>query len=159
MKEWIINISITAITITAVSLIVPDGKTGKIIKAILPFFVLLSVVKPILNIDYEQKVTELFSDVQGGEALQDDFLFSITEKRIADLEKKCEMILSAKGISGANVKIEYNYINGGYEINSATVNLKNSVINSDKEHIDINEIETTLKNFLSLNRGTVKIIE
>lgn len=159
MKEWIFNISITAVAVTAISLIVPDGKTGKVIKGILPFIVLLSVVKPILNFNYELNVNEIFVPTQTEEIYQEDFLYSITRKRIVCLEKNCENILNAKGITGANVNIEYDYENGSYKINLVTVNLKNSVINSDKEHIDINEIEATIKNFLAVDKGMVKIIE
>lgn len=159
MKEWIFNISITAVAVTAISLIVPNGKTGKVIKGILPFIVLLSVVKPILNFNYEQNVNEIFVPTQTEEIYQEDFLYSITRKRIACLEKNCENILNAKGITGASVNIEYDYENGSYKINLVTVNLKNSVINSDKEHIDINEIEATIKNFLAVDKGMVKIIE
>ena len=159
MKEWIFNISITAVAVTAISLIVPDGKTGKVIKGILPFIVLLSVVKPILNFNYEQNVNEIFVPTQTEEIYQEDFLYSITRKRIVCLEKNCENILNAKGITGASVNIEYDYENGSYKINLVTVNLKISVINSDKEHIDINEIETTIKNFLAVDKGMVKIIE
>lgn len=49
IKEWTLNISITLIVSTALSLIAPKNGTGKLFKITLSVFILISFLQPFVN--------------------------------------------------------------------------------------------------------------
>ncbi len=141
-------------------MILPQDKMGKYIKGIFSLLTVLVVIKPILyikntEIDY-QKI--LSSD---NIIYQDNFLDYINNKRVEEYEKNCLKIISEIGVDNAIIKIDYvNDENKGLQINFVKINLQNSVIISNKEHINIKEeIITDIASYLGINKNMVVIYE
>ena len=160
MKDWIVSISAVVIITAIVSLILPEGKLGKHIKSIFSIFIVFTIIKPIIYIkDNDFNYQNIFN--QDNIELQYDFIDYISNEKIEEYEKNCVDILEQNGIKKASVKLTYS-LNNTQEIiiKFVSVDLKNSVINSDKAHIDIiNEIKKLLATYLNIGIDLVNVYE
>ncbi len=160
MKDWIISITAVVLITSIVCLILPPGKMGKYIKSIFSLLTMLVVIKPIvyikdINFDYQQII--------GADeiALQDDFLIYVFDKKIEEYEQNCVEIVEKVGIKNANINIEYDIEeNQNIKINFVKINLQNSVIISDEQHINIKEeMITDIASYLNIKKNMVIIYE
>lgn len=160
MREWILSVGTTIIFASIISIIIPEGKMNSYIKSILSILVILVIIKPMLTTtinDYDfDKI--LNQDVV---VLQDDFLNYTNDKKIQNIIKKCKIIINEIGIENPVVNIDY-FVeeNNQITIKEAKINLRNSVIISDKEHIDIIEdVKTVISDYLNIASYKVIIYE
>ena len=160
MIDWILSVGTTIIFASIISIIIPEGKMNSYIKSILSILVILVIIKPMLTTtinDYDfDKI--LNQDVV---VLQDDFLNYTNDKKIQNIIKKCKTIINEIGIENPVVNIDY-FVeeNNQITIKEAKINLRNSVIISDKEHIDIIEdVKTVISDYLNIASDKVIIYE
>lgn len=158
MKQWLLSVCLTVIIVSVFSIILPNGKTGNLIKSVFHVIIVFVIVKPFFNLktdldlgDYIFNTTEL--------NIQTDFLDSVVTKICDKQEKACVEILSKLDVKDATVKIDY-AIDDDYDyyVTKVCVNLKNSVIISDKEHIDIiDEIKKELVGYLNIKESIIEV--
>ncbi len=158
MSTWVINVGTVIVITTVAGFLVPDGKLGKYVKGIFSLLVLLVMIKPIFSINIDEIE---FSDLFSGKEIsyQEDYLDYIYSKNNANCQEKVNNLLKNISVENADVKI-YHLITNDYEfqISKVTINLKNAVINSDKEHIDIiDEIKKSVSNSLSIDYNSVEV--
>jgi len=160
MKEWVLSIGTTVVITTIISIILPEGKIGNYIKGIFSILLILAIIKPIFaigKIDYN--IENVLS--QNVVILQDDFISFTNDKKVQNFTEKCEKIIEEIGIEKAVVNIDY-FVdeNNQIIIKYVNVNLRNSVIILDKEHIDIIEdVKTAISDYLNLDFNKVIIYE
>ena len=133
---------------------------GKYIKGIFSIFIVFTIIKPIFYIKDNDFKYETILNPQNIE-LQHHFIDYINKEKIDEYEEYCNEILQKKGINNAVIEINYTFDNEyQIKIEEVLVNLKNSVIISDKEHIDIiKEIKLNVASYLNVNEGLVKVYE
>ena len=160
MKSWIISISAVVIITAIISLIVPEGKIGKYIKSIFSLFIVFTIIKPLFYIkNTEFKYEDIFD--QNEIELQFSFIEFISEEKINEYENNCLIILENEGVSNGIVEIVYSHEDQSkIKIEFISVNLENSVIISDKSHIDIiKDIKKNISTYMNINIDSVKIYE
>lgn len=139
MKEWILSVGSIVILTSVISLILPDGKTGKIIKCVFSLIILTVILKPILTIKDGFEISEIvFNETEL--YVQEDFIYYSIEEKMTNYEENILSYVKNSGIENSSVVIEY-YVLENYsaKIEKVIVNLDNQVIISDKENIDIIE--------------------
>lgn len=160
MKEWLLGISATVLLTSVVSLILPEGRSGKYVKSFFSVLVVLVIISPVIrlaNSDFR------FSDLLYSDNVfyQDDYIFYINEAKTETMENNCTLLLKEKGVLNAVVKINYtvseDYI---YSIEKVEVFLDNAVIKSDGEHINIiEEISVAVSDYLNIDIKAVNVYE
>ena len=148
------------ILLTAIiTLILPKGKTSGLIKSVFALLSILVIVQPLAALKSADGDFSFSFFPDGNEmVIQENYLDYIVKKKNENNEKNCQKILTENGINGALVSI--NYITDGkasYEIKKVTINLENSVINPDKEHIYI--IETAIEEIAEYLDTDSEVIE
>lgn len=160
MKNWLLSICVTVIIISVFAIIAPQGKIGKFIKSILNIVLVLVIVKPVINIDMDSVISKIINS--GNEVVfQTEYLNVISERKADIYEKNCILIIEDCGVNDASVVIDYiSDEDGFFYIENVSVNLKNSVFISDKEHIDIiDEIRERLGEYLNVKSEAIDIYE
>ena len=158
MKAWIISIVSVVLITSIVCLILPQGKMGRYVKNIFSILTILVIIKPII---YLKNSSFDFEQVANGEVvIQTDFINYIYEKRVDEQEKNCIKIIENKGIKNVNVDITFSVENLDIKIRLVQIKLNNSVIISDKQHIDIKEeISCDVASYLDISKSMVTIYE
>ena len=160
MKNWVLNVVITVFIISLISMILPNGKTAKHIKATLSLIVLLVIITPIFNItkiDYDLDNLFNANDI----VLQDSFLDYVNKEKVNLLVEDCLDIISEIGVDGAEITINYTVVDSNtVKIHNATIYLENAVINSETEHIVIiDNIKQAVSEYLKIEEVKVVIYE
>lgn len=157
MKDWAISIGVVVTIISLISLIIPDGKMGKYVKGMFSLLVILVIIKPFTGeLDGQFTWNSQSETIQ----YQENYLYYTTQKRVENSEGYCEKMLENLGILHASVNISYKIENlPEISIKKVSVNLENSVINADKEHIDIIEqAKKSITEYLNVSNDVVEIV-
>ena len=160
VRNWLLSVGAMILLTAVITLIIPHGRLGKLIKSVFALLSILVIIQPLVNLKNGNADFTVPSITEGNEiVLQQDYLQYIVEKRNQAKEETCEDILNKNGIEGAVVDIEFITDNkASYEIKKVTVNLENSVIISDKEHIDIIEIALAeIADYLDTEREVIEL--
>ncbi len=158
MLNWVLSIGSTVIITSVIMIILPSGKLSTIIKSIFSLVVLLVVISPIIKIT---KVDFEIENLFFGEEItvQDDFLHFIGESKIKAYKDNCRQILVNMGVEDALFDIDY-LITDDYfiDVQRIMVDLRNSVIKSDKAHIDIiGDVKEAFSEYFSIDVGRIEI--
>lgn len=159
MKEWILSVFCIVFICALINMIIPDGRLNKYIKHTFAILVTLVVIKPFLSLDVN---FDVFNDILSNEKVQyqTSYIDYLCKKKIDALEIECENIFSSYGVSNSTVELEFEINESVLVIKNATVNLCNSVINSNKEHIDIiGQAKKSVAQYLKLQEKDIRIYE
>ena len=160
IKGWVITICSVVLLTTIITIIVPNGKTAKVIKGVFALLTTLIIISPISNV-----VNNGFSfnSFENGNIIeiQQEFIDYIGGKRVEEYKKGCDKILTDIGISNAQIEIKYTLDdNNVFSIKNVNVNLKSAVINSNSTHIDIiKDVKKALSQYLSISENEVDVYE
>lgn len=160
MKNWIISLGTIIILSSLITIILPEGKLNKFIKCYLSLIIMIVIIQPItsiksLNFNFENVFQE--NQIE----LQYDYLEYVANIRINNYIDNCKKIAKDVGVDGLIVEIMYEIDeNNEIILNNILLNFKNSVIISDKEHIDIiEEVKTSICKYLDVEQNKVVIYE
>ncbi len=160
MKDWIVSIVAVILITSIICLILPQGKMGKYIKNIFSLLTMFVIIKPVIYLkDYDFNYEQIINSSEI--VLQDSFLDFVNNKKVKEYEENCNKIIKEKGIEGAIININYQIDkNQNLKIFNVQINLKNSVIISNKEHIFIKEeIIAGIASYLNIKQDVVFIYE
>ena len=154
MKTWIVSIIVVVLSISIIALIFPSGKLGSYVKSIFVFVLTFVLLKPITEIK-NQDVNISFDNFEV--AYQVEYLDYIGKYKINKMVENCELIANNLGVNGITVKLEYELLDyAEIQVNKVELNLENTVINSDKEHIVIIEkVKKTIADYLGIDNSKV----
>lgn len=161
MKNWILSIVSIIIIIEIISMILPEGKMGKYIRGTFSLFIMLLILRPMLNFNLDNLYQDITFSNKYEVVYQDDYLEYTTEKKKKGIEDNVRNTLSHCGIFDAYFVIDYSCdTNNCLIAEKVSVNLENAVIISDKEHINIIEdVKTAISILLSIDKGAVLVYE
>ena len=160
MKSWILSVGATIILTSLICLILPEGKMGKYIKSIFSILVLLTIFSPIINIKNINVDIDTSLIYGGNIELQTEYLSYVYEKKIDEYKINCLKIIENFGIDNVSVDISYSIKDDKIFIENLYINLKDAVINSDKNHIVIiEEIKNEIKKYLMVDNLNMVINE
>lgn len=159
MKDWLISIGLLVLLISLLTIILPDGKVGKYVKSIFSILVLLTVLKPLINIKNSSFDINFF-DNETTVYYQEDYLYYFYEKQKKSIEENCIKLIQDEGIKSATVNVEYVIDDLSFKVTNVKINLSNAVINSNKEHIFvIEDVKQSLINYLNVDEKQLVIYE
>lgn len=160
MNFWLTSIVSVVILTSILSLIVPEGSIGKIIKGLFSLVTILIIIEPIIGFLSSENEVNIFSE-NSEIVLQEDFLFSVNENKVIALENGCKKILCEYGFTECDCNINYE-INEKYKLIVKKVYLKLNfkVINQTTEHkINIEKAITGVMNYLGVEREIIDLYE
>ncbi len=160
MKNWIFNIIFTVFLVSIITLIIPSGKLKKNVQNTFALIIMIVIIQPFsiikknqVNFDYIFEMQDFY--------VQTEYLDYINSKNIESLKKNCVKILEDNGVFNAEIEIICSSEeDNALLIENILINLRNSVIKSDKDHIDIIEgVKTDIASYLLFHESQVVIYE
>ena len=139
MSEWVLSVCAMVFLTAVLNALIPQGKTGKIIKSVFALMCLIVLIKPVLSLkNAEFDFTAAFSSSNIN--LQDDYLEYTLKQKGDFLGKDLIEYLNNDGIDVEQANIEL-YYKDDFNISTkkVSVRLKNGVMIDDSAHIDIIE--------------------
>lgn len=160
MKEFLLSISSIILIFSILNLILPHGKISKSISSVFGILLLLVIIKPIINLKESGSI--LYNFTENNEiVIDEEYLYYVTHSRVNQIKNNVNNILNENGIEKSVITIDYDVDEDfSIKINKIYVDLRNSVIISNKEHIDV--IESVLKEITSkinIEKNMVEIYE
>ena len=157
MSGYILSVLGIVLAGVIIDVILPSGSINKYIKSIYAIFVVAVLINPVVK----------FLTKGGGFKFQYDeynlngnLLNYVYNNRVENLENKIETKLNDNGFKNIDIKINYSIKNNELTINSCTANLKNMVIDSDKQHINKYEfIKEAIKEHTNLTDEVIIFYE
>ena len=139
MAKWIISVLTAVIISYIVDLLLTNNKLQKAVRYVLSTLTLLIVVTPIhsllsgngfdTNLVFDYKIT-----------IDQEYLDFVMEQKLKILSNNAEKILESKGIANAKVKIIGDNKDGEITITVVEINLSESVIDENIQHINSNDL-------------------
>ena len=159
MATWIISVFSAVFVVSVLSIILPEGRLAKFVKPLISLVVIIIVIAPF--IDSDEFVND-FTTIGSKEIKTDsDFLEHVTYNKIDLYTKNCIKIAEKNGINDSEILIEYSVDdNFTITISEVSINLKNTVISSEDEHIVIlQRLKNDISEYLGIDTTGVKIYE
>ena len=160
MNDWIIKVICIVLLTSILALIVPENSIGKNIKGIFSLITVIVVITPLIN-SFQNGFNFQNKEYSNSVVLQEDFLNSISEKRIELLKDECISIFKKNNLDVENCVISYE-ISNEYEVTVKKVHiyLNNLVINGNLEHKNIIEkCKDEIKNYIGISVENILVYE
>ena len=160
MKVWLFSVFAVALTITVLSLILPEGKITRFSKPFISLVAVIIIASPFVNTDELLNGTFAFGNDIEIETDSEFIEYTIYAK-IDKFRLNCVKIAEKNGITGSEIIIKYvigeNY---GITLQGADINLTDAVITSEEEHIVIlQRVVSEISVYLNIDKAGIKIYE
>jgi len=133
MSGYILSILGVVVAGILIDIIMPSGTINKYIKSIYSIFIVAVIISPIIKFITNNKDFKFdYNEYQISEKL----LEYIYNKQVDEQEKNIEILLSNEGFSNIDININFSIENNEIIYKNCDINLKNMVIDSDKQHIN-----------------------
>lgn len=160
MKEWVISVTVTVFSTSVISLILPSGKLSKYIKSIFSLIMVFVILQPVFKLrDVKFDFEAVFNESEF--VYQSDYLDYVNNKKIENYKENCVILLKDIGVENFETDIIFS-VNETSEIivEKVVINLQNSVINSDKDHIDIIvDVKNVISEYFKISVCNVVVYE
>lgn len=132
-SSWVLSIIGVVLISVIVDMVLPNGKTNKLIKSIFAIFIVFVIVSPIVTF----KNTNYFDNIFNSNNIQIDveYIKNINKQKVSEYEKNIITALDNNGYHKVDVSIEAE-IDKEIKIKKVYVNICNLVLSENLEHID-----------------------
>ena len=160
MKTWIISISAIVLLTSIFSIIIPESKIGKLVKNIFSVLVIFVIISPLVNIKNQEFSFDYLVD-SSEISLDNEYLEFINAKKVEVINNESKNRIEKLGVKNVFVNVCYKYDDyNNFSVESVEINLRNSVIISDKAHIDIKEeIINEISSYLQIDKNLIFIYD
>ena len=134
MKSWILSVSAVIVLTSVLSFVIPEGKIKKPIETVFSLLTIIAIISPLFKVDFS--TFNIIGEEGAKIYYQEDFLEYVVTLKKQENIKECNYILEELGIKNCQVDIAYSSTDNT-KIITIRINLSNSVIISQNEHIDI----------------------
>jgi len=133
MSGYILSILGIVVAGIFIDIIVPNGSINKYIRSVYSIFVIAVLVSPIVKfLNKKHDITIHYEDYK----INSNLLNYIYSMRADSVEKNIETELNKEGFSNIDIILNFSIENDELSYISCQINLKNMVINADKQHIN-----------------------
>lgn len=148
MNGYILSILGIVFASVIIDIIMPSGAISKYIKSVYSIFVVGVLLSPILSLISNKNDLKLtYNDYE----INQELYTYISTQRANATEQEIKKELNSEGFSNLDININFSIENNNLIYNSCTINLKNLVIDADKQHINKYEfIKQVVKEHTSL---------
>jgi len=144
MNNWIISVAAIIILTVVAGMILPEGKTNKLIKSIFSIICLFVLIMPIQYLSNRNfAITDVLS-IKNEYTLDESFLYYTSSEKALSLQTECAELFKSNGITEVDVQIIFNSEKIVFTIEKIYVNIKNIVILENYQHININVVISNL---------------
>ena len=161
MSAWVLSLIGVVLISCVITIILPDGRLGKVIKGICSLVITLVIIYPLLSKDSINSVFVL-DDNNVQIDVQEEYVNYVFESRAEQTINEIINLIENKGVKDVICDVGYEKYNGNnnFTINFILINLNNAVIISDKEHIlVIEEIISIVSQQFDLDKNKIVIYE
>lgn len=133
VSMWVLSIVSIVLIGVLIEVILPQGKTNKILKSVVAVVSVLVIVSPLKNLDIDNtNFSNLFNNIEIDTEFVIDTQKNLTKALCSDIENSLE----SNGYSGVKIEIDATYSEEKLEIKTVFVDLKNLVLYSENLNID-----------------------
>jgi autonomous glycyl radical cofactor GrcA len=144
MNDWIISVAAIIILTVVAGIILPEGKTNKLIKSVFSIVCLFVLIMPIQYLNNNNfSISNLFS-ISDEFELDETFLYFTSSEKAESIKIECYELLEKEGITGTDIQIIFDTEKIVFTIEKVYVNIKNIVILENYQHININVVISNL---------------
>lgn len=157
MSGYILSILGIVIAGVLIDIIMPSGTINKYIKSIYSIFVVAVLLNPLIKFLHKNhNFTVKYKDYE----INSNLIDYIYQSKVNSLEINIEKLLEDNGFKQVDIIFDYSIENDELIYKSCTLNLKNMVIDADKQHINKYEyIKDIVKQNTNLKDGEIIINE
>ncbi|MBQ3214366.1 MAG: hypothetical protein IJB10_05140 [Clostridia bacterium] len=126
ISSWILSITGIILVILIVEIVLPNGKTNKLIKSIVSVFSIFVIISPLKNFELSSlNISSMFkSEMQ----IDSDFINNRNNEKIIAFENLIEKTLFENGYKNVKITIKGTYNKERLEIETAFVDLRELVL-------------------------------
>lgn len=160
MKVWLFSVFTVALTITVLSLILPEGKIAKFSKPFISLIAVIIIVSPFINTEELLSGNLTLEDYKTVET-DSEFIEYTVRAKIDKYRLNCVKIAENNGIIHSEIIINYTVDeNYGIRLIGAEINLTNAVITSEDKHIVIlQRLKDEVSAYLNVDKAGIEIYE
>ena len=157
MSGYILSILGIVIAGVLIDIIMPSGTINKYIKSIYSIFVVAVLLNPLIKFLHKNhNFTVKYKDYE----INSNLIDYIYQSKVNSLEINIKKLLEDNGFKQVDIIFDYSIENDELIYKSCTLNLKNMVIDADKQHINKYEyIKDIVKQNTNLKDGEIIINE
>lgn len=160
MDAYILSVCGAVIISSLVTILLPDGKTGKFINGVLKLFCLLVILVPLFvffkNGSFETAGSAAEGEISLDEEFIGDFYDEFANEEARAVEKKIKEELSVT----VTAQIEWDFVDYAYEVSKVKIKIENFGMYGKDEHIlVISKIEESVCALLNVRAEAVEIYE
>ena len=153
MSGYILSVLGIVVAGVFIDIIIPSGSINKYIRGVYSIFVVAVLVSPIMKL---MNKTHDFSIKFQDYALNESLLSYLYTEKVNAMEDSIEKLLTDKGLENVDIILNFSIENDQLKYKFCKVNLKDLVINADKQHINKYEIITeVVKNSTNLTQEEI----
>jgi hypothetical protein len=149
ISKWIISICGIVLVGVLIEVVLPDGRTSKLLKTIVGIFSVLIIILPLKNFDFGTLDFSGLTDL----VIDEEFVKERESEKIAYVENELENNLELNGYLNVSVKIDGEYNSDELQISSLYVDIENMVLND--EALNINKYT----NIVAIIKASVEVSE
>lgn len=160
MSGWVLSVCGMVFLTAVLYAILPEGKTGKIIKSVFALMCLTVLIKPVINLkDADFNIDTAFSTYEIN--LQNNYLDFILKQKENYLEKGIKETLNSFGVYVETATINLCYDEKmNISTKKASVQIKKGEIIDDSAHIVIiDKVFEYLSAYVSADKNLIEIYE
>ncbi len=157
ISTWILSITGIVLVGLLFDILLPNGKTNKIVKSVVALFTVLVIVSPLKNIDLNNfDFSNLFENFN----IDSQFVSSITEDMVQTLKDDIQENLYENGYSGVKIDFEVSSSQENLQIKTVFVDLSNLVLLDNNLNINkYTNIVAIIKSLVDIKEDSIIFYE
>ena len=157
VSTWLLSVVGIVIIALLVDILLPVGKTSKLIKSVLAIFSIFVFISPLKHIDLNSFNIESFF---GNISIDSNFVENRNNEKLRALEKNIEENLAENGYLNIDVQLKGEYTEEKAKISNIFVYLSDLVLKDEKLNIDkYTNIVAVIKKFVSIKEENIIFYE
>ena len=130
---WVLSIICIVLIGVLMEVVLPEGKTNKLLKSIIAVVSVLVIVSPLKNIDINNiNFSNLFNNIE----IDSEFVLDTQKNIVEALSRDIENCLEENGYGGVDITIDASFEEEKTEIKTVFVDLTNLVLSAENLNID-----------------------
>lgn len=139
ISSWVLSIAGVICLSVVADFILPEGQTGKYVRGIFSFIILLVMISPLPKLLNKENFSNLFGFDYVIE-VDEDYLYQLNLDRLSYCKQEIEEQIQKYGYKNVEVYLNCDIFDKQMKFKSITVDLKGLVISKDAEHKNIAKI-------------------
>ncbi len=158
VSSWIISICGIIIVSLLAEIVLPNGKTNKLIKSILALFSVVTIISPLKQINLEKLNFSSFFNSRL--SIDSNFVSNRNNEKIKTLEIQIEKDLELNGYKDIQISMNGYFEQEKLLIENVFVDLKNSVLSNKNMNINkYTNIIAIIKNLINIQEDSIIFYE